>query len=56
MQLASAAKGPAHGHHAHHEGSKERFAAYRLDQDLEAWIGNVRGADAADPEPVLFEV
>ncbi len=42
--------------HAHHDGSKERFAAYRLDQDLEAWLDHVRVAEQADPEPVLFEV
>ncbi|MES2154519.1 MAG: hypothetical protein V4510_05225 [bacterium] len=42
--------------HAHHEGSKEKFASYRLDQDLEAWLGHLKDADAADPEPVLFEL
>lgn len=42
--------------HPHHAGSKEHFAAYRLDQDLEAWLGGVQGAVEADPEPVLFDV
>ncbi len=43
-------------HHAHHDGSKEKYAAYRLDQDLESWLGQVQGAEEADPEPVMFEV
>lgn len=42
--------------HAHHSGSKERYATYMLDQDLEAWLGHVLTAQSADPEPVLFEV
>ena len=42
--------------HAHHDGSKQKFAAYRLDQDLESWLGMVRSAPGPDPEPVLSEV
>ena len=42
--------------HAHHDGSKEKYAAYQLDQDLEAFLGQARDAPGADPEPVLSEV
>lgn len=42
--------------HAHHDGSKESFAAYRLDQDLEAWLGGLKETSRADPEPVLSDV
>lgn len=42
--------------HAQHDGTKEKFAAYRFDQDLEAWLSGVQEAELADPEPTLFDV